>query len=337
MNNQKGHILANEAIAINAKDAPIASTLMLLNQRGVIQSGDKLTLNTQTFNNQGGTLQSQKALTLTAKQDHTQRNGDILSSNQSVSLSISGVFTNLADWLLPASLTIKSQDMINSGTLVSRKFNVNTGTLKNTGRLESDDFTFNLTTLDNTAAIMGDNAVIHAQSIDNNSKNAVIATTQSLDLTASNNLINHNGALIYSGDTLSLTSPELENKASFIEAEGDMVIKADQLRNLREGLEIEREVEKKDYRWHRYSYNWRSYDSGVNRDKTTIEPTTQRLSFKNNDEVITNRYGTLLDIDANNKRAQVRVKNNEGQLTDLWVNYLALKLNSDGSYAMTFL
>ncbi|NBM94270.1 MULTISPECIES: hemagglutinin repeat-containing protein [unclassified Proteus (in: enterobacteria)] len=336
LNNQKGHILANGAIAINAKDAPIASTLMLLNQRGVIQSGDKLTLNTQTFNNQGGTLQSEKALTLTAKQDYTRRDGDILKSNQSVSLSISGVFTNLADWLLPASLTIKSQDMINSGTLVSRKFNVNTGTLKNTGRLESDDFTFNLTTLDNTAAIMGDNAVIHAQSIDNNSKNAVIATTQSLDLTASNNLINHNGALIYSGDTLSLTSPELENKASFIEAEGDMVIKADQLRNLREGLEIEREVEKKDYRWHRYSYNWRSYDSGVNRDKTTIEPTTQRLSFKNNDEVITNRYGTLLDIDANNKRAQVRVKNNEGQLTDLWVNYLALKLNSDGSYAMTF-
>lgn len=92
---------------------------------------------------------------------------------------------------------------------------------------------------------MGDNAVIHAQSIDNNSKNAVIAMTQSLDLTANNNLINHNGALIYSGDKLSLTSPEIENKASFIEAEGDVAIKADQLRNLREGLEIERDAEKR--------------------------------------------------------------------------------------------
>lgn len=66
LDNQKGHILANGTIAINAKDAPLASTLILLNQRGVIQSGDKLTLNTQTFNNQGGTLQSQNALTLTA-------------------------------------------------------------------------------------------------------------------------------------------------------------------------------------------------------------------------------------------------------------------------------
>ncbi|MBX9334413.1 hypothetical protein K5M56_24565, partial [Serratia marcescens] len=50
----------------------------------------------------------------------------------------------------------------------------------------------------------------------------------------------------------------------------------------------------------------------------------------------TYRYGTLLVIDAAGKRAQVRVKDNKGQMTDLWVNYLALKPNADGSYAMTF-
>ncbi|MBG3015522.1 hemagglutinin repeat-containing protein [Proteus mirabilis] len=337
LDNQKGHILANGAIAINAKDAPLASTLILLNQRGVIQSGDKLTLNTQTFNNQGGTLQSQNALTLTAKQDHTQRNGDILSSNQSVSLSISGVFTNLADWLLPASLTIKSQNVINSGSLVSRTLNFNTGLLKNRGRLEADDFTFNLTSLDNTAAIMGDNAVIHAQSIDNNSKNAVIAMTQSLDLTANNNLINHNGALIYSGDKLSLTSPEIENKASFIEAEGDVAIKADQLRNLREGLEIERDAEKKDYRWHRYHYFWRSYNSNVITDATPFAPTTQKLTFNDDNEAINNKYGTLTAIDASNKKVQVLVKNiNDNTPMRLWVHYESLIPNSDGTYNMTF-
>ncbi|USS96194.1 hypothetical protein M5J15_03645 [Serratia symbiotica] len=32
----------------------------------------------------------------------------------------------------------------------------------------------------------------------------------------------------------------------------------------------------------------------------------------------------------------MRVKANRDQLTDLWVNYLALKPNADGSYAMTF-
>ncbi|ODQ07997.1 hemagglutinin repeat-containing protein [Shigella sp. FC1655] len=337
LDNPKGHILANGAIAINAKDVPIASTLILLNQRGVIQSSDKLTLNTQTLDNQGGTLQSQNALALTANQDYTQRDGDILSSNQSVSLSISGVFTNLADWLLPASLTIKSQDVINSGSLVSRALNLNTGLLKNRGRLESDDFTFNLTTLDNTAAIMGDNAVIHAQLIDNNSKNAVIAMTQSLDLTASNNLINHNSALIYSGDTLSLTSPEIENKASFIEAEGDMVIKADQLRNLREGLEIEREAEKKDYRWHRYHYFWRSYNSKVITDPTPFAPTTQKLTFNDDNAVLNNKYGTLTAIDASGKRAQVLVNNeNDNTPISLWVHYESLIPNSDDTYNMTF-
>ncbi|NBL89375.1 hemagglutinin repeat-containing protein [Proteus sp. G2673] len=337
LNNQKGHILANGAIAINAKDAPIASTLMLLNQRGVIQSGDKLTLNTQTFNNQGGTLQSEKALTLTAKQDYTRRDGDILKSNQSVSLSISGVFTNLADWLLPASLTIKSQDMINSGTLVSRALNFNTGLLKNRGRLEADDFTFNLTSLDNSATIMGDNGVIHTQLLENKSKNAVIATTQSLDLAARDKLINHDGALIYSGDKLSLSGSFIENKASFIEAEGDVSITADQLHNLREGLEIEREAEKSDYRWHRYHYFWRSYNSKVITDPTPFAPTTQKLTFNDDNAVLNNKYGTLTAIDASGKRAQVLVNNvNDNTPISLWVHYESLIPNSDGTYNMTF-
>lgn len=67
-----------------------------------------------------------------------------------------------------------------------------------------------------------------------------------------------------------------------------------------------------------------------------MAPTTQQLTFQNDAAAQTNRYGTLLAIDAAGKRAQVRVKDNKGQLTDLWVNYLALKPNADGSYAMTF-
>lgn len=111
--------------------------------------------------------------------------------------------------------------------------------------------------------------------------------------------------MIYSGDKLSLTSPEIENKASFIEAEGDVAIKADQLRNLREGLEIERDAEKKDYRWHRYHYFWRSYNSNVITDATPFAPTTQKLTFNDDNEAINNKYGTLTAIDASNKKVQV--------------------------------
>ncbi|HHE7964167.1 TPA: hemagglutinin repeat-containing protein [Serratia marcescens] len=67
-----------------------------------------------------------------------------------------------------------------------------------------------------------------------------------------------------------------------------------------------------------------------------MAPTTQQLTYQDDAAAQTNRYGTLLAIDAAGKRAQVRVKDNKGQLTDLWVNYLALKPNADGSYAMTF-
>lgn len=79
-----------------------------------------------------------------------------------------------------------------------------------------------------------------------------------------------------------------------------------------------------------------SFGSPVNADKSNMAPTTQKLTFRNDAAVQNNRYGTLLAIDAAGKRAQVRVKDKKGQLTELWVNYLALTPNADGSYAMTF-
>ncbi|WP_210531283.1 hypothetical protein, partial [Pantoea ananatis] len=97
-----------------------------------------------------------------------------------------------------------------------------------------------------------------------------------------------------------------------------------------------RDAESESYKWHRYNYYWRSYGMWVNNDKNTLAPTTQQLTFGNGAEAQNNRYGTLMAIDEAGKRAQVRVKDNTGQLIDLWVNYLALRPNGDGSYAMTF-
>ena len=108
------------------------------------------------------------------------------------------------------------------------------------------------------------------------------------------------------------------------------------MKNLREGLVIEHDAETNDYKWHRYNYYWRSYGSAVSTDLSTMAPTTQQLTFQNEAAAQSNPYGTLLAIDAAGKRAQVRVMNNQGVLTDLWVNYLALNPNADGTYAMTF-
>ncbi|WP_447885274.1 hemagglutinin repeat-containing protein [Serratia fonticola] len=337
LDNRQGRILANGNLDINAALSRTDSPLALFNQGGRLESAGALTLNTRTLNNQNGTLLGLQALTLSAQQDYTRNAGETVSSNGTVTFSLSGAFTNLVDWLLPGNLVLNAASITNPVTLVGKTLQLTTGALQNTGRIEADVMTLNTDTLDNAGALMGDDITVRGRGIDNHGQPAVMAATRSLTLQAGERLTNREGALLYSGDRLSLHSDDLiENRASFIEADGDATIEARRLDNLREGLVIEREAEKSDYTWHRYNYYWRSYGSWVNPDKSTLAPTTQQLTFQDEAAAQTNRYGTLLGIDAAAKRAQVRVKDNTGQLTDLWVNYLALTPNADGSYAMTF-
>ncbi|MEN5281878.1 hemagglutinin repeat-containing protein, partial [Serratia marcescens] len=337
LDNRQGRLLANGNLNINTDRSQTDSPLALLNQGGRVESAGQLTLHARTLDNQNGTLLGLQALTLSAQQDYTHQAGENISSNGTVTFSVSGVFTNLGDWLLPGKLVLNAAGIANPASLVGKTLQLTTGALQNTGRLEADTLTLNVDTLDNAAALMGDDITVNGRIIDNHGAPAVMAATQSLMVQAGERLTNREGALIYSADRLHLHSDDLiENRASFIEADGDATVEARRLNNLREGLVIERNAEKSDYKWHRYNYYWRSYGSKVNPDKSTLAPTTQQLTYQDDAAAQTNRYGTLLAIDAAGKRAQVRVKDNKGQLTDLWVNYLALKPNADGSYAMTF-
>ncbi|HEJ1087988.1 TPA: hemagglutinin repeat-containing protein [Serratia marcescens] len=337
LDNRQGRILANGNLNINTDRSRTDSPLALLNQGGRVESAGQLTLHGRTLDNQNGTLLGLQALTLSAQQDYTHQAGETISSNGTVTFSLSGAFTNLADWLLPGKLALHAASITNPAALVGKTLQLTTGALQNTGRLEADSMTLNVDTLDNAAALMGDDITVNGRIIDNHGAPAVMAATHSLTVQAGERLTNREGALIYSADRLHLHSDDLiENRASFIEADGDATVEARRLNNLREGLVIERNAEKSDYKWHRYNYYWRSYGSKVNPDKSTMALTTQQLTYQDDAAAQTNRYGTLLAIDAAGKRAQVRVKDNKGQLTDLWVNYLALKPNADGSYAMTF-
>ena len=336
LDNRQGRMLANGALDINAAHPAAGTPLVLLNQSGRVESAGALTLRARTLENQGGTLLGLQALTLSAQQDYTRRAGETISSNGTVTFSVSGAFNNLVDWLLPGNLTLIAASITNPAQLVGKAVQLTAGALQNDGRLEGDTLSLNVDTLNNTATLMGDAITVRGRVIDNHAKNAAIAATESLILLAREALLNREGALIYSGDRLTLRSDDLiENRASSIEADGDVTLEAKRLNNLREGLVIERDAETSDYRWHRYNYFWRSYGSGVNPDKETMRPTTQQMTFRDA-AAQTNPYGTLLDIDSAGKRARVQVKDNRGQLTELWVNYLALKPNADGSYAMTF-
>ncbi|MGC0887828.1 hemagglutinin repeat-containing protein [Pantoea agglomerans] len=337
LDNRQGRVLANGDLTLNGDLSPTDSPLVLLNQSGRLESAGALNIHAHSFDNQGGTLLGLQALRLSAQQDYTRQASETISSNGTVTVSLSGAFTNLVDWLLPGNLVLNAAGITNPAMLVGKTVQLTTGALLNSGRLEADDLTLNVDSLDNRAALMGDEVTVRSRVIDNHGQPAVIAATQSLTLQASERLSNTDGALLYSGNRLSLHSDDLiENRASFIEADGDMTLEARRLDNLREGLVIEREAETSDYKWHRYNYYWRSYGSAVSTDLSTMASTTQQLTFQDEAAAQSNPYGTLLAIDAVGKRAQVRVMNNQGVLTDLWVNYLALNPSADGTYAMTF-
>ncbi|MHA7848748.1 hemagglutinin repeat-containing protein [Serratia sp. D1N4] len=331
LDNRQGYLLANNALSISG------GSLSLFNQGGNIQSGGTLTVATQWLDNQSGTLLSQQALQLSVQQDYTHRAGDTISSNSAVTFSVAGVLTNLADWLLPGDLTLYSAHLNNLASLVANQLHLTTGALTNQGRIEADTLTINADSLDNQTTLMADNLAVNSRIIDNHGRAALIAATENISLITGERLTNRDGALIYSAGTLQLASGDLiENRASNIEAEGDLTLTAKRFDNLREGLEIVRDAETSDYSWHRYHYYWRSYGEDVNTDVGTMAPTTQQLTFRDDTTAASNPYGTLLNIDAATKRAEVQVKDNQGQLISLWVNYLALIPNADGSYAMTF-
>ncbi|XBS69608.1 filamentous hemagglutinin N-terminal domain-containing protein [Acerihabitans sp. KWT182] len=337
LDNRQGGILANGQLNLNADDAAGASALALLNQGGTIESGETLNIKTGSLDNHGGSLRSQRALTLSMRQDYTHRAGDTLHSNSAIALSMTGMLTNLTDWSLPGSLDVNSSHITNHGLLSGGALELTTGTLLNQGRLEADRMSLNVDTLDNVALIVGDDINVRGRIIDNHGREAVIAATEALRLQAGERLTNREGAYLYSGDSLHLASDDLiENRASAIEAEGNVRVEAKRLDNLREGLEIARDAETSAYKWHRYNYYWRSFGSKKNPDKSAMAPTTQLLTFQNDDAAQNNPYGTLLKIDANAKRAQVRIFGDLGLSTDLWVNYLALKPGADNGYDMTF-
>ncbi len=337
LDNRQGRVLANGDLILNGDLSPTDSPLVLLNQSGRLESAGALNIHAHSFDNQGGTMLGLQALTLTAQQDYTRQASETISSNGTVTVSLSGAFTNLVDWLLPGNLVLNAAGITNPAMLVGKTVQLTTGALLNSGRLEADDLTLSVDSLDNRAALMGDEVTVRSRVIDNHGQPAVIAATQNLTLQARERLSNTDGALLYSGNRLSLHSDDLiENRASFIEADGDMTLEARRLDNLREGLVIERNAETSDYKRHRYNYYWRSFGTTIMPDKSSMAPTTQQLTFQDEAAAQSNPYGTLLAIDAAGKRAQVRVMNNQGVLTDLWVNYLALNPGADGTYAMTF-
>ncbi|USS96192.1 hypothetical protein M5J15_03635 [Serratia symbiotica] len=121
---------------------------------------------------------------MTAQQDYTHQAGETISSNGTVTFSVSGAFNNLSDWLLPGNLILNAARISNLATLVGKKVQLTTHALQNTVRLEANNITLNVDTLDNAATLMGDDISVQGRVIDQHGQAAVMAATQTLTLQA---------------------------------------------------------------------------------------------------------------------------------------------------------
>ncbi|CAO98129.1 two-partner secretion domain-containing protein [Erwinia tasmaniensis] len=76
LDNRRGRILANDNLRINTDTLRAVPALVVLNQAGLVQSGETLSLNTRTLDSSGGTLHGQHALDLVVQQDTLHRGSD---------------------------------------------------------------------------------------------------------------------------------------------------------------------------------------------------------------------------------------------------------------------
>ena len=326
LDNSTGKLLSNQAMTLRSQQ--------LLNQQGLVSGGGAMALTMSSLSNQRGQLVGGQTMTLSLVDDFTFGQGDTLSSRGLLQLTNAGDIFNTGAWQSGGDLVLNARNLSNGlgaqlsagGALAA---NVS-GNLNNQGRLDGTQVQLQADVLDNAGMISGDRVSANARVIQNHGGAAVLAATRQLDADAIERMSNTGGALIYSAGGMNLHSAGLiENVSSFIAAEGDLGVVANRLENRRSEVVIAREAESSiNYSWNKYNYYWRSFGAYGRGDLSAV---TQTLPFNNPDAAYSD-YGTILQVDAANKKALVRYQGTH----EIWVNYNALKKNSDGSYDMTF-
>ncbi|MCD5361143.1 hemagglutinin repeat-containing protein [Chromobacterium aquaticum] len=325
IDNRQGKLIADRDQRLRAS--------LLHNQGGAVSSGQALSLNAGQLNNQGGKMVGQASLSLDLRQDYVFRDGDTLASQGALSLRTSGSLRNEGKWANAGNIRLQAASFSNAAgaKLAARgQLDINsTGQALNQGRLDAEQLSLTAAALDNTGMISGRDVTVNGGVIDNHGGQAVLAATRSLSLNAGSRLSNRDSGYIYSGGALSLSSGDLiENISTTIEAEGDVSIRAGRLNNQRTHVNIQRAAESSTYRWNKYNFYWRTWGAYGTGD---LSATTQNLPF-NDAAAASSKYGTILQVDAANKKALVRFLGDK----QLWVNYNAIKQNANGSYDMTF-
>lgn len=306
LNNQRGSMLANNALNIDNRG-------VLNNSAGVLASGGSVDLqgNGLALLNAGGIVKAGESLSVQA--NTLDASGRLLSLGDMDLRSHSGV-TNSGDTIANGNLTFTTDgDLTNSGTLMAgsalnvQSANLNnlasgeinagsttlnsTGTVHNSGLIDGIVTRINANTLTNigTGRIYGDAVGVNAITFNNLAENGTAATLAGREQVnlGVQTLNNRDHGLIYSAGSMSIggalddsgavtgRAGAINNHSSTIESAGDMAIAARQINNINDhfATEVVRVSEEQltDYQHSGSTNRWRATEEGVWVDRNSSD------------------------------------------------------------------
>lgn len=259
-NAQNGQVVAGDAITLQISGAAQNSARIegkavtlrsaaLDNAAGQIASDLDLNLNAASITHLG-LLSAGQDLHITTAGGLANAAGNIVKANRDLSLQVGGSINNAGEFsaVRKASVTAAALDNQASGQILGQHVQASTtGRLDNAGRLQGQTVDLTADTLANTSLITGVDLTARTTNLENRGPAAVIAAADLLDLQVKDTLTNIDGANLYSANTLQISadgqldanglpinsSKAVRNSSASIQAEGELVVAADQISNER--------------------------------------------------------------------------------------------------------
>ncbi|WP_245965577.1 hemagglutinin repeat-containing protein [Pseudorhodoferax soli] len=218
-----------------------------------------------SLSNGEGILSSDRDLSVQVEGDHT--HAGLAHAARDLALKAGGALRN--DGVLRASgtLTADAQDMnnmagasIEAGHVVLRA----AGALHNGGEIGGSSAALHADALTNHGAITAGALSITARTLDNIGPQALLGATDDLELQATQALSNTDGASVYAGRDIRITTGALLNRSATIEAGRHIAIDAATVLNERPGVAVARVVTLEENHTMRMPSWWQNRDRNGN-------------------------------------------------------------------------
>lgn len=156
-------------------------------------------------------------------------------------MTVSNPFANKvgAELKVGERLTLQLGDLNNEGTIEAGLIDLKAGAIQNSGTINGGGLLVESGSLNNTKTVSGGNVQIKTGTLTNTGAAALILASNDLSIETTGrgtaaDLLNQDGATIYSGSNMALNAGHIRNFSSTVEAGGNLSIKADLLENTRE-------------------------------------------------------------------------------------------------------